>query len=447
MPALRSTLSSLAVLLSSFALLGASAGLSSCASTASSRAATASPATQSSEVAEAAVAEEATEQGRPLTLWQVSREGLPASYLFGTCHAGVSVQEALPADQGALLTGASKFVMEVDPATMDPAVMQARLMLPEGKKLSEMLGAELWAELAETFQLGPAAEAFDGMHPFALLGFVISNLANETAERESKVPMDFTLSHMAAEAGVAQGFLETLDQQLDLFLNWPMDEMIKALEDLTGPDALEEMKAELDAVLEVCRSGDESGLMALREESDDAGWEQRLLVERNKQWIPKLEEFFAGGSTFVAAGAGHMFGDDSVVELLRARGYTVERMRGVTSAPPQGPPAAAGGGGDTLPLTFLIGQVESQAAATLCSENMVPVQCHGVTPEKCRAILTQAVQQCASDLNLPAEVTQEDLLGTVQQLGPCVVPQFSKLLPPEQEERTEGCSEAYDTLN
>ncbi len=447
MPGVRPTLSSLAVLLSSIALLSASAGLSSCASTASSRAGTAGSAPQPSEVAEAPLAEDAAAQDRPLTLWQVSREGQPSSYLFGTCHAGVSIQEALPAAQGSLLTGASKFVMEVDPSTMDPSVMQARLMLPEGKKLSEMLGAELWAKLGETFELGPAAEAFDGMHPFALLGFVISNLANEMAQRATKVPMDFTLSRMAAEAEVAQGFLETLDQQLDLFLNWPMDEMIKGLEELTRPEALDEMKAELDAVLEVCRSGDESGLLALREESGDEGWEQRLLIERNKQWIPKLEEFFAGGSTFVAAGAAHMFGDDSVVELLRARGYTVERMRGVTSAPPQGLPAPGGGGGETLPLTFLMGQIESQAASTLCAENMVPVQCHGVTPEKCRGVLTQAVQQCASDLNLPAEVSEEDLMGTVQQLGPCVVPQFQKLLPPEQEVRTEGCSEAYDTLN
>jgi hypothetical protein len=207
------------------------------------------------------------------------------------------------------------------------------------------------------------------------------------------------------------------------------------------------MKAELDAVLEVCRSGDESGLLALRDKTGDSDWEQRLLIERNKKWIPKLEEFFAAGSTFVAAGAAHMFGDEGVVELLRGRGYTVERLRGVTSAPPQAAVAPGGGGGDTLPLSFLIGQIESQAASTLCAENMVPVQCHGVTPEKCRGVLTQAVQQCASDLGLPVEVSQEDVLGTVQQLGPCVVPQFQKLLPPEQEVRTEGCSEAYDTLN
>jgi|GEM_PF-806946 len=421
-------------------------GLYSCASTSASKGSAASTEAAPAEASSTQAAPVVSAEARPLALWKVSREGQANSYLFGTCHAGVSVEESLPAEMGVLLTKAAKFVMEVDPSTMDPALMQERLMLPEGKKLSELLGAELWASLSETFELGPAAEAFDGMHPFALLGYVISNLANEMAQRETKVPMDFTLSRMAVDAGVEQGFLETLDEQLDLFLNWPMDEMIQGLQDLTSPSALEEMKADLDAVLEVCRSGDEKPLLALTAKTEDKDWEQRLLIERNKKWIPKLEGFFAGGSTFVAAGAAHMFGADGVPELLRARGFTVERMQGVTSAPSAAVAAPVGAGGDTLPLSFLTGQIEAQAASTLCADNMVPVQCHGVTPEKCRGVLSQAVQQCAIDLGLPAEVSQQDLMGSVQKLGPCVVPQFQKMLPPEQEVQSDGCKAAYETL-
>ena len=422
-------------------------GFSACANTSASKGGVPVASAQQVEVTNEGGDERAlAPRGRPLALWQVARAGQPDSYLFGTCHAGVSIEEALPAEMGVLLTEASRFVMEVDPATMDPAAMQARLMLPDGQQLSELVGADLWSTLVTKFELGPAAEAFDRMHPFALLGYLVSNLANDMAQRESKVPMDFTLSRMAADADVDQAFLETVDQQLDLFLNWPMDEMIEGLAELTQPGALDEMKAELNAVLEVCRSGDETGLMALRAAPDDSDWEQRLLTERNQQWIPKLEAFFAEGSTFVAAGAAHMFGDQSVVELLQARGFTVKRMAGVTSprSAAVAPPEATDG--DTLPLSFLTSQVEAQASSTLCAQNMVPVQCHGVTPEKCRGILTQAIAQCASDLALPSELSQEDMMGTVQRLGPCVVPQFQKLLPPEQAVRSEGCSEAYETL-
>jgi uncharacterized protein YbaP (TraB family) len=49
------------------------------------------------------------------------------------------------------------------------------------------------------------------------------------------------------------------------------------------------------------------------------------LLARNRSWIPALEKAHAAGGAFVAVGALHLVGEGSVVELLRARGFTVER--------------------------------------------------------------------------------------------------------------------------
>ena len=423
-------------------LVPALVGLTACAAGTASKGASASAVEAGS--AETVQPARAPGTPRPLTLWEVAKDG-STSWLFGTCHAGVSAEEALPAEYNALLKGATRFVMEVDPATMDVATMQARLSLPEGERLSAMVGEDLWTKLVESFALGPAAASFDGLHPFALLGYVVSNLANEMAGRSMTLPMDFALSEMAAKAGVEQVFLETLDEQLDLFLGMPRDELIEALRDLTRPEKVEEMKAELNAVLEVCRSGDDAGLAALREKSGVSDWEHALLVRRNQTWAPKLDALFAQGPTFVAVGAGHMFGEDSVVELMRGRGYTVRRLEGVTRSPAR--VAADESSGPMLPLSILLGQVEAQVSSTLCAEDMVPVQCHGVTSEKCRSVLRAAVHQCAADLELPAELSQETMLSSVQALGPCVVPQFQELLPPAQEVETEDCKAAQETLN
>jgi uncharacterized protein YbaP (TraB family) len=51
---------------------------------------------------------------------------------------------------------------------------------------------------------------------------------------------------------------------------------------------------------------------------------EELFVARNKDWIPKLEKHFENGRTFVAVGAGHLLGDNSVVAMLKAAGYEVE---------------------------------------------------------------------------------------------------------------------------
>ncbi len=49
-----------------------------------------------------------------------------------------------------------------------------------------------------------------------------------------------------------------------------------------------------------------------------------MIVRRNLNWLAALEERLARpGITFVAVGVAHLVGDDSVVALLRGKGYSV----------------------------------------------------------------------------------------------------------------------------
>ncbi len=51
-------------------------------------------------------------------------------------------------------------------------------------------------------------------------------------------------------------------------------------------------------------------------------------MARNRAWIPQLAELMANGDpVFAAVGAGHLVGPDSVVDLLKAEGYTVTRLK------------------------------------------------------------------------------------------------------------------------
>jgi uncharacterized protein YbaP (TraB family) len=54
---------------------------------------------------------------------------------------------------------------------------------------------------------------------------------------------------------------------------------------------------------------------------------QRLIIDRNHSWIPKIEGYLKGRDTcFVVAGAGHMGGPDGVLALLKTRGYKIEQL-------------------------------------------------------------------------------------------------------------------------
>ena len=54
---------------------------------------------------------------------------------------------------------------------------------------------------------------------------------------------------------------------------------------------------------------------------------QRLLVERNRNWMPKLESFFdRRGHTFVVVGAAHLVGPDGLLVMLKSKGYQIEQL-------------------------------------------------------------------------------------------------------------------------
>jgi len=57
-------------------------------------------------------------------------------------------------------------------------------------------------------------------------------------------------------------------------------------------------------------------------------WYQRLLVDRNKKWVDLvINEYIKGDENyFVIGGAAHFTGEDSVISMLRNKGYEVKRV-------------------------------------------------------------------------------------------------------------------------
>jgi uncharacterized protein YbaP (TraB family) len=50
----------------------------------------------------------------------------------------------------------------------------------------------------------------------------------------------------------------------------------------------------------------------------------KMLTNRNKKWIPLLSNWMQEKSLLIAVGAGHLAGDEGVINLLKRQGYTVE---------------------------------------------------------------------------------------------------------------------------
>jgi uncharacterized protein YbaP (TraB family) len=53
---------------------------------------------------------------------------------------------------------------------------------------------------------------------------------------------------------------------------------------------------------------------------------QRIVVERNRRWLPEIEKLIHDGSgAMLVVGAAHLVGQDGVIEMLKAKGYRVEQ--------------------------------------------------------------------------------------------------------------------------
>ena len=52
-----------------------------------------------------------------------------------------------------------------------------------------------------------------------------------------------------------------------------------------------------------------------------------MIVDRNKDWVPKIQQLMGSNENYlVIVGAGHLVGKESVVDLLRTKGYRVEQL-------------------------------------------------------------------------------------------------------------------------
>jgi uncharacterized protein YbaP (TraB family) len=86
---------------------------------------------------------------------------------------------------------------------------------------------------------------------------------------------------------------------------------------------------ELESMVKMYRSQNIELMAASisQEGQDMSGFEETLLTERNKNWIPLIAEEMKRQPTFFAVGAGHLAGKQGVIHLLRKSGLKVSAVK------------------------------------------------------------------------------------------------------------------------
>jgi len=120
-------------------------------------------------------------------------------------------------------------------------------------------------------------------------------------------------------------YLETVQQQIEFFGGLPeqtqTEMLVATLNEIAADDQT------LPAMQSAWVKGDTKAMASLFDQSvkQIPDLYNVLIVDRNKRWADEIQKLMAGsGKVFIAVGAGHLVGNDSVVALLRQRGFKVD---------------------------------------------------------------------------------------------------------------------------
>ena len=152
-----------------------------------------------------------------------------------------------------------------------------------------------------------------------------SNL--DVSEKDSTQTMasyEFELSHIAKQNGTKINGLETIDFQVSLFDSISLEEQAQLLVSSLSDKKQESLNIDL---YEIYTNQDLEKLAELLfSDSTHQNYNHLLLDKRNKKWIEQILSNSRKKSCVYAVGAGHLPGENGILNLLVQNGFIIRPM-------------------------------------------------------------------------------------------------------------------------
>lgn len=262
-------------------------------------------------------------------IWVVSDPDTTV-YLFGTFHALDGKSDWFNEEVKSAFDKADEIVLELptleDKAALQPVIMKYALDT-SGKPLSGRLSPAAREKYTKALaELGAPPTAFDQFKPFfAALTLVMAGAQKMGLSADNGAEAVITKAAKASDKPVSG--LETVDYQMSLFANMSEQAQLTMLEQTL--DQLDQLTTLFTQMNDHWTRGDADGFAKLINEMNVQSPEayKLLLTDRNANWAEWVSKRLdQPGTVFVAVGAGHLAGQDSVQQLLAKRGIKSARV-------------------------------------------------------------------------------------------------------------------------
>lgn len=264
-------------------------------------------------------------------LWKVEGPGGAVAYLLGSLHVLTAESYPLSATINKAFGESKTLVEEIDlDEAADPMQMMAALtkaMLTDGKTLDQLVSPALYAEVKKRAeQSGLPMIALQRMKPW-LVAVTLMAPTLQKAGFKPELGVDRHFFDRAKANGMKRQALETLAYQLDRF-----DQLSPKLQEDLLESTIEELDTQVSGVQEMAQAWTFGNVAAMEKLTLQALLEspelyQRLLVERNNNWIPQVEGCLKDNAgCFIVVGAAHLVGPDGLPTLLQKKGYKIAQQ-------------------------------------------------------------------------------------------------------------------------
>lgn len=266
-------------------------------------------------------------------LWKVSGNGLTKdSYILGTYHL-------VPASAMNMISGLDEALENCDIVVGESDYNEQKTIdgnkwyeLPADSTLDQLYTPQeykivkkrLYQLAGSEFDLGPIKRC----KPVRVLFEMFKMIAfkDYTAVNSDDL-LDYGVMKRAVEMGRQSMGLDVTEEVNDLLMGMFSQESIpdqaKMLLEICKEDAiLDQMKQMILSNLGAYMTQKLDWVV-----SSSSNQDEKIVINRNRQWVPKLVEVMPDKSCLVCVGAGHLPGHKGLLQLLRDRGYTVEPMK------------------------------------------------------------------------------------------------------------------------
>jgi uncharacterized protein YbaP (TraB family) len=272
--------------------------------------------------------------GAPVPLlWKVS-DADNAVYLLGSFHALKPTDYPVAPAIDAAFKDAKLVAFEVPPEEMTSPelgmqMMQAA-MQPQGGSLQSAIDPATYARVqAWCEKRGVAIEGMDVLEPW-MVALIIQMTDMGRVGYDPEQGLDQQLIKRAGADGKRTMGLETGASQIAVLDGMSAEEQKQSLTEALDDS---ENQHELDQLHDQWRRGDVAALEAkltVEFRKSYPSLYQRIDVDRNNAWVPKIRELLDGpghDDAMVVVGTMHLLGPDGVVSQLQSKGYRVQRVQ------------------------------------------------------------------------------------------------------------------------